>query len=1187
MCAASRSATRQCAARARHVRGARLAGRHRLPDRPRRHRGRAAAGACRRHRTPARRARPGNYWGYNTIGFFAPDPRFLPAGSIAEFKTAVKRLHEAGIEVILDVVYNHTGEGNQLGPTLSFRGIDNLSYYRLQADRRLYQDVTGTGNTLNVDHPRVLQMVLDSLRYWVEEMHVDGFRFDLCTTLGRENGDYSQGAAFFDAMRQDPVMAQIKLIAEPWDVGPVGYQLGNFPPGWAEWNGQYRDGVRRFWKGDKGLVAEMASRLAGSSDIFGYRGRRPWASINFITAHDGFTLQDLVSYEQKHNEANGEDNRDGHDANFSLNGGVEGPTDDPAIVAFRDRQKRNLMATLLLSLGVPMLLAGDELGRTQHGNNNAYCQDNELSWLDWENVRPEDAALRDFVRYLIQFRRTHRVFSRPRFFRGEMLSEAGLKDITWVTPAGIEATDEDWGNPVALSLGYVLCGAAGEFYTRGGQRDIDESFLVMMNAYQGDLDFHFPAAADAARVGSAGRYRRTDRPRRTGTHLETGRSVSAARALVRAVHQPRSRAGARSARRSVGHDHSLRRGGRRLQRTEAGGTRWRGRLMRRHHRLPFGAEIVPEGVRFRLWAPRATGVSLVLEGGEAPGPIAMRAEPDGWWSVTTERGAAGSRYRYRVDGGDYPDPASRYQPDGVHGASEVVDPGAYEWSDTGWRGRPWEEIIIYELHIGTFSESGDFAGAISRLDDLVALGVTAVELMPIAQFPGRRNWGYDGVQYYAPACAYGRPEDLKALVEACHARGLAILLDVVYNHFGPEGNYLHVIGPDFFTERHHTPWGAAINYDGAASRPVRDFMIQNALYWLLEYHFDGLRLDAVHAIIDDSDPDILTELARDVRERIAERPVHLVLENDANEARRLRRRSGRPVGYTAQWNDDLHHVLHVLATGRTAGYYGDFAKEPIALLGRALTSGFVYQGEPSPYRGGEPRGEPSGDLPPTAFVAFLQNHDQIGNTPFGERITDDAPEALVHAALAIVLLAPQIPLLFMGEEWATARPFMFFCDFESELAAAVREGRRREFAQFAEFGEAAAQGRIPDATAESSFGACRLDWSEREREPHRTWFDRYRRMLQVRREAIMPRLAGIGPGGAFRQLGPKALRSEWTLGDSARLLLLANFGDQAAPLGEAPPHADLLYCTLPEPPRGEIAPGCAAFYLIPSGSQTR
>jgi glycogen operon protein len=433
-----------------------------------------------------------NYWGYSSIGFFAPDSRFLPTGRIAEFKTMVQRLHDAGIEVILDVVYNHTGEGNHLGPTLSFRGIDNLSYYRLADDRRYYRDFTGTGNTLNLDHPRVLQLVTDSLRYWAGDMHVDGFRFDLTPALAREGGEYSQGSAFFDAIRQDPQLADVKLIAEPWDVGPGGYQLGNFPPGWAEWNGQYRDVVRRFWKGDRGLVADMASRVAGSSDIFGYRGRRPWASINFVTAHDGFTLQDLVSYNEKHNEANGEDNRDGHDANFSWNYGVEGPTNDPAILKLRDRQKRSLLATLLLSLGVPMLVAGDEFGRTQRGNNNAYCQDNEISWFDWQRIRPEDKALRTFVREIIHLRRRHRVFSRPRFFRGEVLSEDGLKDITWVTPAGEEATDEDWRNPVALTLGYVLGGAAGEFYTTGGQRDIDASFLVMMSAYNEDLDFRFP-----------------------------------------------------------------------------------------------------------------------------------------------------------------------------------------------------------------------------------------------------------------------------------------------------------------------------------------------------------------------------------------------------------------------------------------------------------------------------------------------------------------------------------------------------------------------------------------------------------------------------------------------------------------------------------------------------------------------
>jgi glycogen operon protein len=434
-----------------------------------------------------------NYWGYNTIGFFAPDPRYLASGFISEFKTAVKRLHDAGIEVILDVVYNHTGEGNHLGPTLCFRGIDNASYYRLEENRRFYADVTGTGNTLNIDHPRVLQLVMDSLRYWATEMHVDGFRFDLATTLGREKGTYGQDSAFFDAVRQDPVLAQLKLIAEPWDVGSYGYQLGNFPPGWAEWNASYRDTVRRFWKGDTGLTAELASRVAGSSDIFGYRGRRPWASINFVTAHDGFTLQDLVSYNEKHNEANLEDNRDGHDANFSWNCGVEGETDDPEILALRDRQKRNFLATLLLSLGVPMVLAGDEIGRTQKGNNNAYCQDNEISWTNWENIRPEDEQLRDFVRYLVAIRRNHRVFSRPRFFRGEAVSAAGLKDITWVVPEGREATASDWHNPFALSLGYVLGGAAGEFYTPGGQRDIDESFLVLMNAWHEDIDFTIPA----------------------------------------------------------------------------------------------------------------------------------------------------------------------------------------------------------------------------------------------------------------------------------------------------------------------------------------------------------------------------------------------------------------------------------------------------------------------------------------------------------------------------------------------------------------------------------------------------------------------------------------------------------------------------------------------------------------------
>lgn len=606
--------------------------------------------------------------------------------------------------------------------------------------------------------------------------------------------------------------------------------------------------------------------------------------------------------------------------------------------------------------------------------------------------------------------------------------------------------------------------------------------------------------------------------------------------------------------------------------------------VRRHHELPFGAELVTGGVRFRLWAPRAETVELVLEG---PGAIPMRPESGGWWSLTTDRAGAGSRYRYRVDGTEVPDPASRHQPDSVHGPSEVVDPGAYAWSDAGWRGRAWEEAVIYELHLGAFSESGDCAGAAARLDDLVELGATAVELMPIAEFPGQRNWGYDGVLLYAPCSAYGRPEDLKTLVEACHARGLAILLDVVYNHFGPEGNYLHLFAPEFFTGRHRTPWGAAIDYDGPASRPVRDFMLHNALYWLEEFHFDGLRLDAVHAIADDSSPDILTEIAETVRRRITGREVHLILENDKNEAHRLVRRNRRPVAFTAQWNDDLHHALHVLATGETGGYYADYAERPIVHLGRALAEGFAYQGEPSPYRDGGSRGEPSGALPATAFISFLQNHDQIGNTPFGRRIGGHAPERLMHAALAVVLLSPQIPLLFMGEEWASRRPFLFFCDFEPELAAAVREGRKREFAHFAEFGGAAAQGQIPDATAESSFAASRLDWSERYTEPHATWLRRYRDLLAVRTRAIAPRLHAIEPGGEFAILGPAALQAAWRLDDGSQLVLLVNFADRAVPLPRTSPRDGLLYCTEAEAAAGELAGGSAAVYLTQAAADAR
>jgi glycogen operon protein len=434
-----------------------------------------------------------NYWGYNSLAFFAPDLRYSSTGRVSEFKTMVKTLHSAGLEVILDVVYNHTAEGNHLGPTLSLRGIDNASYYRLVHDnRRFYMDYTGCGNTLNMRNPRALQLLMDSLRYWVLDMHVDGFRFDLASALARELHAVDRLGAFFDIIRQDPVLSQVKLIAEPWDVGEGGYQVGNFPLGWTEWNDRYRDAMRAYWKGDGGVIGEFARRFTGSSDLYETSGRKPYASINFITCHDGFTLEDLVSYNAKHNEANLEDNRDGHDNNLSWNCGVEGPTDDLEVRALRARQKRNFIATLLLSQGVPMLVAGDEIGRTQRGNNNAYCQDSELSWVDWD-LDEEGRALLEFVRRMVGIRRAHPVFRRHRFFRGRAIHGAGIKDIVWLRPDGEEMTDDEWEHAFARSLGVYVGGAALEEMDRRGHRLVDNNFLVLLSSHHETIPFTLPA----------------------------------------------------------------------------------------------------------------------------------------------------------------------------------------------------------------------------------------------------------------------------------------------------------------------------------------------------------------------------------------------------------------------------------------------------------------------------------------------------------------------------------------------------------------------------------------------------------------------------------------------------------------------------------------------------------------------
>ncbi len=587
----------------------------------------------------------------------------------------------------------------------------------------------------------------------------------------------------------------------------------------------------------------------------------------------------------------------------------------------------------------------------------------------------------------------------------------------------------------------------------------------------------------------------------------------------------------------------------------------------------FGPTPCDNGFEFRLWAPRQDHVRIEVDGHE---PQTMDRDETGWHFAHLPC-PAGSRYGFRLaDGTLVPDPASRHQPDDVHGKSEIVHTRAFSWLTPDWRGRPWEETILYELHVGSFTPDGTFAGAAERLDHLAALGITAIQLMPVADFPGRRNWGYDGVLPYAPDSRYGRPEDMMAFVDAAHARGISVFLDVVYNHFGPDGNYLPLMAP-IFTDRHHTPWGDAINLDGEGARDARDFIIENALYWILDYRLDGLRFDAVHALIDDSDEHLLMEMARRIRAAAGDRHVHLVVENEENHVRLLERGAdGRATAYNAQWNDDIHHVLHVAATGETKGYYADYEGEE--KIARALADGFVFQGEVMPYRG-TPRGEPSAHLPPTAFVSFIQNHDQVGNRAYGDRIGEVASPEAVRAIAALYLLAPQIPMIFMGEEWDATTPFPYVCDFNDELNAAVREGRGKELKGLPGFDDH--EGDPPDPTAPETFEAARLKWDERLSGPHADRLSLYQRLVALRRTAIIPRLAGMASEVESGLLDGNVVRASWMMGDGSRLTLTANLSGRDGVTVDAPP-GRILWIEGAFGAAGDIGPWTVVWTLDPA-----
>lgn len=568
---------------------------------------------------------------------------------------------------------------------------------------------------------------------------------------------------------------------------------------------------------------------------------------------------------------------------------------------------------------------------------------------------------------------------------------------------------------------------------------------------------------------------------------------------------------------------------------------------KRAHSMQFGTSIKDDGkVEFRLWAPSCKSVQVTISYGDYESNTALNAQGDGWF-IGSAKAKPGMRYKFITDDAlAVPDPASRYQPEDVHEFSEIVDPTSFEWTDSEWKGLPWAQTILYELHVGTFTPEGTFAGVASKLGYLKELGVTAIELMPVADFPGKFGWGYDGVLPYAPESEYGTPDDLKRLIQEAHHKGIQVFLDVVYNHFGPEGNYLHAYAKEFFTDKHKTPWGAALNFE--EGKEVREFFIQNALYWLEEFNIDGLRLDAVHAIRDDSAVHILNELA----ERVAagpgrERARHLVLENEDNIAKFLERDQAKlPQFYAAQWNDDIHHAYHVLATGESGGYYADYVqntngKNALALLGRALAQGFIYQNDPSELRNGECRGEKSDHLPPNAFVSFIQNHDQIGNRAFGDRIASIADDRVLTALTAVQLLAPSIPLLFMGEEWGSKTPFMYFCDLGPELAPLVTEGRRGEFAKFPEFSNPETRHKIPDPCIPKTFEQSKLVWSDLNTPVHRKHFELIQELLNLRMHKIVPIINTITSGKAL--VDGNILTVEWSAESKPVLAVALNLSD--------------------------------------------